>query len=99
MVFRIGHREDIAKAERILRAIVEKQDQILDEPKPVIKIDELGEWSIDFIVRPWARTEDYWDVYHAVTRMVKERFDAEGIPLPYPQRSVHLHQEAAILEG
>lgn len=99
MVFRIGHREDIAKAERILREIVEKQDQILDEPKPEIKIDELGEWSIDFIVRPWARTEDYWDVYHGVTRMVKERFDAEGIPLPYPQHSVHLQGEDKRLKG
>jgi len=99
LFFRIGHREDIAKAERILKEIVETHDQILDDPKPVIKLQELGEWSIDFIVRPWTNSEDYWDVYWSITRMVKERFDAEGIPLPYPQRSVHVHQEAPMIDN
>jgi small conductance mechanosensitive channel len=99
MVFRIGHREDVTKAERILKEIVQSQEQILDDPKPFIEIKELGEWSIDFVVRPWAKTEDYWNVYYEVTRRVKERFDEEGIPLPYPQRSVHFQQELPLLDG
>ena len=53
-----------------------------------------GESSVDFIVRPWVRTADYWEVYWDITRKVKERFDAEGISIPFPQRDVHLIQEA-----
>ncbi len=53
-----------------------------------------GDSSVDFIVRPWVRTAEYWDVYWDITRKVKERFDAEGISIPFPQRDVHLYREA-----
>jgi small conductance mechanosensitive channel len=54
--------------------------------------DELGDSSVNFICRPWARTEDYWTVYWDLTRQVKERFDAAGVSIPFPQRDVHLYQ-------
>ena len=49
---------------------------------------------MDFIVRPWCKTDDYWDVHWDVTRTVKERFDADGISIPFPQRDVHLYRES-----
>ena len=62
---------------------------ILDNPEPMIKLHELAESSVNFVVRPWVKTDDYWDVYWDLLRTVKMRFDAEGITIPFPQREVH----------
>ena len=94
LVFRVGHSEDIARSERILWEVVESDERVLKEPAPTIKVHELGEWSVDFIVRPWVRTEDYFPVYWDLTRAVKDHFDKEGIRLPVPQRDIHVHGEA-----
>ena len=59
--------------------------------RAVVKVHELGDSSVNFVVRPWAAREDYWDVYWDVTREVKLRFDREGISIPFPQRDVHVH--------
>ena len=93
MVFGIGYADDIPHAERVLAEIVEAHEQVLDEPEPVVKLHNLGESSVDFVVRPWVKTEDYWDVYWDITREVKIRFDAEKISIPFPQRDVHLYRE------
>jgi small conductance mechanosensitive channel len=95
MVFGIGYSDDIARAERILKAILDDHDKVLDDPEYVVKLHELADSSVNFIVRPWTRTEDYWDVYWDVTRQVKERFDSEGVSIPFPQRDIHLYQEEA----
>ena len=62
------------------------------EPAAVVAVSELADSSVNFIVRPWTATGDYWEVYWDVTRQVKERFDAEGLSIPYPQQDVHVHQ-------
>ncbi len=90
LVFGIGYEADIPHAEQVLHAIVKEHPKVLEEPEPTIKLHNLGDSSVDFIVRPWAKTEDYWDVYWDVTREVKMRFDREGISIPFPQRDVHL---------
>ena len=59
------------------------------EPEPVVKLHELGDSSVNFVVRPWCSRDDYWDVHWDVTREVKLRFDREGISIPFPQRDVH----------
>lgn len=93
MMFGIGYGDDIAKALRVLTEIIESHELVLKDPEPTIKLHELGDSSVNFIVRPWSKTGDYWAVYWDVTRQVKERFDAEGISIPFPQRDVHLYQE------
>lgn len=95
MVFGISYSDDIPHAEKILAEIVQASEKILDDPEPVIRLHNLGESSVDFIVRPWAKTSDYWDVFWDVTRQVKLRFDQEGISIPFPQRDVHFYQEGA----
>jgi small conductance mechanosensitive channel len=73
-------------------ADVEKMDQkVLEQPEPMIHLHTLGDSSVNFIVRPWTTTEDYWDVYWDIMREVKLRFDREGISIPFPQRDVHLY--------
>jgi small conductance mechanosensitive channel len=90
LTFGIGYGDDIAKAERVLHEIVGAHPKILREPEPIVKVNQLADSSVNIICRPWARTDDYWDVYWDLTRSVKERFDAEGITIPFPQREVHI---------
>jgi small conductance mechanosensitive channel len=93
MVFGISYSDDIPKAEQILESILEQHPKVLKEPEPIVKLHNLGDSSVDFVVRPWVRTEDYWDVHWDVTREVKMRFDAEGVSIPFPQRDVHFYRE------
>jgi len=93
MEFGIGYDDDIELAERVLREIVYAHEKTLDEPEPLIKLHTLGDSSVNFIVRPWTKTEDYWDVYWDIMREVKLRFDREGISIPFPQRDIHVYSE------
>ena len=92
LVFGIGYEDDIAKADTVLQQILKDHELVLDNPESVVKLAELADSSVNFFVRPWVKTSDYWTVYWDITRQVKERFDAEGISIPFPQRDVHLHQ-------
>jgi small-conductance mechanosensitive channel len=67
-----------------------KHEKVLKDPAPVVKVNELGDSSVNLIARPWAKTVDYWDVYWDLMRQVKERFDAGGINIPFPQRDLHI---------
>ncbi|MCA8963233.1 MAG: mechanosensitive ion channel family protein [Planctomycetes bacterium] len=94
MKFGCGYGDDLKKVQRVLEEVVKAHPKVLAEPETVIKLGELGDSSVNFLVRPWVRSEDYWDVLWDITRAVKERFDAEGLSIPFPQRDVHLHQIA-----
>jgi small conductance mechanosensitive channel len=93
LVFGISYSDDIPHAEKVLKSILDEHDKVLDDPEPIVKLHELADSSVNFIVRPWVKTEDYWDVYWDVTREVKMRFDREGIGIPFPQRDVHIYEE------
>ncbi|MGI2165827.1 mechanosensitive ion channel domain-containing protein [Shewanella oncorhynchi] len=92
MTFGISYSDSIEQAEAILKSIVKAHPKVQPLPEPTIKLHLLSESSVDFIVRPWAKPEDYWEVYWDITREVKMRFDAEGISIPFPQRDVHIYQ-------
>jgi small conductance mechanosensitive channel len=92
--FGIGYDDDIELAERVLTEIVSEHEKILEQPEPLIHLHTLGDSSVNFIVRPWTKTEDYWEVYWDLMREVKLRFDREGISIPFPQRDVHLYKES-----
>jgi len=89
--FGIGYGDDIALAERVLNEVVAGHPLVLKEPEPVICVAELGDSSVNLICRPWVKTPDYWQVYWDLTKAAKERFDVEGISIPFPQRDVHLY--------
>lgn len=93
MTFGVSYGDDIPHTEAVLHDIVTSHEKVLKSPEPMIKLHNLGDSSVDFVVRPWAKTEDYWDVYWDITREVKMRFDAEGISIPFPQRDVHFYRE------
>jgi small conductance mechanosensitive channel len=92
MVFGIGYGDDIDKARKILAEIVAGDDRILKDPPPQIALSELADSSVNFVVRPWVKSGDYWSVYFETMEKVKKAFDANQVSIPFPQRDVHIYQ-------
>ena len=73
--------------------MVDADPRVLAEPAAKVAVSELGDSSVNFVVRPWAKSEDYWGLKFDFTEAVKLRFDQEGISIPYPQMDVHVHKD------
>jgi small conductance mechanosensitive channel len=93
LVFGIGYADDINQAKSILANAVENHPLILKDPAPNIRVNELGDSSVNLICRPWTRTENYWSVYWDLMHTVKQEFDKGGVSIPFPQRDVHVYQQ------
>ena len=91
LVFGISYEDSIPDAAKVIEDVVKAHPLVLDDPAPVIRVHELADSSVNFICRPWTKTVDYWSVYWDLTQQVKERFDAAGISIPYPQQDVHFY--------
>lgn len=87
-----GYDDDLDKVRGVLEGIIADDDRILSDPAPQIAVSELADSSVNFVVRPWVKSEDYWGVYFGVTEQIKKRFDAAGIAIPFPQRDVHVYK-------
>ncbi|MGK0305799.1 MAG: small conductance mechanosensitive channel [Gammaproteobacteria bacterium] len=92
MVVGIGYDSDLKKAKQILNEMVAADERILKDPAPKVAVSELADSSVNFVVRPWVASADYWAVKFDFTEAVKLRFDAEGISIPFPQMDVHVHK-------
>jgi small conductance mechanosensitive channel len=88
LVFSVAYRDDVDQVARVLEDVVRAEEKVLTEPAPVVKLHQLAESSVNFIVRVWTKRERYWDVYWDLTRAVKLRIDQEGLSFPFPQREV-----------
>lgn len=97
-VFSIGYDDDLDQAKQIILELIEADERVLDDPTPVVAVLTLAENSVDLAVRPWTRTQDYWDVYFELTESVKKSFDAAGITIPFPQRTITTLENKAPLE-
>lgn len=93
LVMGIGYDDDLLKAKTLLEKIVKEDPRVLSDPAPQIEVSELADSSVNFVVRPWCKTDDYWGVYFGLTEKVKLVFDQEGISIPYPQTDVHLYKK------
>lgn len=91
LVIGIGYGDNIDKAKELLRDILNNDSRILADPPFTIHLFELADSSVNFAVRPWVKTSDYWDTYCDLTETIKKRFDEEGINIPFPQRDVHVY--------
>lgn len=89
----VGYDDDIKKAKNLLHEIVSANEKILKDPSVTIAVAELADSSVNFIVRPWVNTPDFWDVKFDLLETIKNRFDEEGISIPYPQSDVHIYKE------
>jgi small conductance mechanosensitive channel len=91
LVFGIGYGDSIEQAQKVLEEVVAHHPLVLKDPAPVIRVNELADSSVNFIVRPWTKTGDYWTIYWDLQRAVKEAFDNNGISIPFPQTDMHLY--------
>ena len=91
MVVGVSYDDDLDKVRSTLRELIDADDRILDEPACTIAVSALADSSVNFVVRPWVKTADYWGVMFDMTEAIKKRFDQEGISFPFPQQDVHLH--------
>ncbi|PIE47865.1 MAG: mechanosensitive ion channel protein MscS, partial [Flavobacteriales bacterium] len=91
-VFGIGYGDDIHLADKIIRQLCAEDSRIFKDPEPFVVISELADNSVNFTVRVWAKTKDYWGVYFDMNKNVYEAFNKEGINIPFPQMDLHLHK-------
>lgn len=92
MVIGVSYKSDLQKTKRVLRETLEKDPRILKDPDMTIGVLTLADSSINFVVRPWCKTSDYWAVYFDSMQAIKEALDANGIEIPFPQMDVHLNK-------
>jgi len=92
LTFGVGYDSDIKKTKEVLMTVLTNHPKVLQDPKPTVNVSELADSSVNFAVRPWCTTEDYWTVYFEVTEATKEALDAAGIEIPYPH-SVEIQKE------
>ena len=90
LTFGIGYSDDIGHAIAVIRSILDGEERVLQEPEYRVGVSALGDSSVDILVWPWVKSEDFLDVKLDLIRAVKERFDAEGISIPFPQRDLHI---------
>ena len=95
MVVGVSYNDDLDKVRATLEDLIAAEDRILDEPAPTIAVSALADSSVNFVVRPWVNSADYWGVTFDLTEAVKKRFDKEGISFPFPQQDVHLYKQSS----
>lgn len=89
----IGYEDDMGKAINVSMKVLKNNKFVIEDPAPIVAVAELGDSSVNLLVRPWVKTSDYWAAKWDITQKIKEAFDKEGISIPFPQRDVHLFQE------
>jgi len=92
----ISYSSNIAKAKQVLLEMMQKNSKILQDPTPLVAVVELADSSVNLVVRPWCKVEDYWNVYFETTELAKTVLEENGIQIPFPQRDVHLYQSSAV---
>ena len=92
MVVGVSYDDDLDKVRSTLQKLIDAEDRVLDEPACTIAVSALADSSVNFVVRPWVKSSDYWGVMFDMTEAIKKRFDQEGISFPFPQQDVHLHK-------
>ena len=91
-VFGIGYGDDVDKAKKVLRGLIDKDSRILQDPEPFVAVTELADSSVNIVVRVWAEAANYWGIYFDLTENVYKTFDKEGLNIPFPQMDVHLQK-------
>ena len=97
MTLGVGYDDDLNKAKQIMEDLLAADERVLKDPVATIAVANLGDSSVEFVIRPWVNSADYWSVKFDFTKAVKEKFDAEGISIPYPQSDVHVFQELSLI--
>ena len=92
LVMGVSYDDDLSVVVRTIEEVIAADGRILAEPEPVVAVAELADSSVNLVVRPWCNADEYWQVRWDLIRTLKERLEAAGCTIPYPQRDVHVHQ-------
>jgi small conductance mechanosensitive channel len=95
LVIGVGYDDDLGRAQEIMQRVLADEERVLGEPASQVAVSELGDSSVNFVVRPWCRSEDYWKLRFDLTRRLKEELEKGGCSIPFPQRDVHLIRDGA----
>jgi len=90
LVVGVSYNADLAQTKRILETIVKANEGVLKSPEPLVAVAELADSSVNLVVRPWVRGEDYWPVRFELMEAIKNGLDEAGIEIPFPQMDVHM---------
>jgi small conductance mechanosensitive channel len=93
MTFGIGYGDDLKKAKDVLGSLINNDSRVLKDPAPTIAVSELADSSVNFVVRAWVNTADYWGLFFDMQERVKLEFDKQGISIPFPQRDIHIYNQ------
>jgi len=92
MVVGVAYGDNLGRAQEVIERVLKSDPRVLEDPAPLVAVSELADSSVNFVIRPWCKKEDYWGLRFALTRKLKEELEAAGCSIPYPQQDVHLHQ-------
>jgi small conductance mechanosensitive channel len=95
LVAGISYGDDIGRAITTIQSVLKAEPRVLQDPVPQIAVSEMADSSVNLVVRPWCKKEDYWAVRFDLTRQLKEQLEAAGCSIPFPQRDVHVYQQPA----
>jgi len=93
LVIGVSYDADLRQAKEVLKSVLDKEARILKEPAYTVAVQALADSSVNFVVRPWVNTTDYWPTYFALVENIKIALDEANIAIPYPQMDVHLHKD------
>jgi small conductance mechanosensitive channel len=94
LVIGVSYDDDLKKARQVIEGVLAAEPRILAEPAPVVAVNEMGDSSVNFVVRPWVKTADYWGVYCSLTEKLKVAMDENGLTIPFPQQEIFVHTAA-----
>jgi small conductance mechanosensitive channel len=94
LVIGVSYEDNLKKAHQVIEEVITGDERILKDPAYTIAVSELGDSSVNFVVRPWVNASDYWSVYFDITEKIKLALDKNGITIPYPQRDIHVKNGA-----
>jgi len=94
VIYSVSYSDDLDHVQRVLEELIASDERFLTEPPPIVRVKQFSDSSIDFLVRAYAKTGEYWETLWALNKAVKQRFDAEGITIPFPQRDVHMSPQS-----
>jgi len=86
----VSYDDDLKKAQQVIEGVLAGDDRVLKDPAATVAVSELGDSSVNFVVRPWVQAADYWNIRFDITKKVKLALDKNSITIPYPQRDIHM---------
>lgn len=95
LVVGVSYEDDLKKAKEVIEQVLSADSRVLKEPPVTVAVYELADSSVNFVVRPWVNTANYWDAYFDLTTKIKLALDENGVSIPYPQRDIHTRNDSS----